>query len=171
MLGRINKAGRLGTIYCFGEIIVQEGILDIELMNRPWRWCGNAQHSTSRSRLDHKAKVLTIINTRLLRTPSNDPSCLVFGQCSIGMIFDSEYPLVADHIHSCRPINKTPRIVSHQSITFVSHCIVPIRILEGKTIGMWDWGDGRGGCQVEVAFRYKNSGFGMGLHMMLSWTG
>ena len=72
---------------------VEEGVLDIELVNWPSMGDGKAEDDVDRGGLDDGDECLIKINARLLREPTNNPSCLVASKSTIGGEFVLEDPL------------------------------------------------------------------------------
>jgi hypothetical protein len=79
----VDKARRLLAVDHLVKIAMKEGILDIQLMNRPSTGDGDAEYDADRGGLDNGAECLIIINTRLLREPTNNPSCLVASKSTV----------------------------------------------------------------------------------------
>jgi hypothetical protein len=62
----VDEARRLLTIDLLVKIAVEEGILDVELMNRPGSRDGDAEDDADRGGLDDGAEGLVEVDPRLL---------------------------------------------------------------------------------------------------------
>jgi len=76
-MGGILKTRRLHTVYCLSESAMQEGVLDIKLMNKPLTGESQGKHRANSGRLHHWAEGLQKVHTRLLRETAEYPTCLV----------------------------------------------------------------------------------------------
>ena len=90
---RVDEARWLLTVDHLIKIAMKEGVLDIELVNRPRTGDGDAEDNADHGGLDDRAESLVKINARLLREPTNNPACLVASKSAIGGKFVLEDPL------------------------------------------------------------------------------
>jgi hypothetical protein len=92
-VARINEAWGLLTIDLLVKIAMKEGILDIELVDRPRPRDGDAENKADRSWLDDGAERLVKVNARQLREATDDPPCLVASKAAIRVELVFENPL------------------------------------------------------------------------------
>jgi hypothetical protein len=79
----VNKVGGLLTVDLLVKDATKEGILDVELVDRPRPRDGDAEDDPYRGRLDDGTEGLVEIDARLLREAANHPSCLVPSKAAI----------------------------------------------------------------------------------------
>ena len=90
---RVDEAMWLLTEDHLVKIAMKEGVLDIELVNLPSTGDGEAEDDADRGGLDDGAECLIKIHARLLREPTNNPSCLLASKSTVGGEFVLEDPL------------------------------------------------------------------------------
>lgn len=145
--GRENKSKRLLTIYGFSEGAMEEGIFDVELVHRPIFGERESENSVDSGGLDYGAKGLCIVNSRLQRKTTKDPSRFIALKTVIQLMFVLKDSLVGDHARTGRTRNEIPSAVSVESRNFIKHSDMPIWILECATIG---FGNGRKGSGMKI---------------------
>ena len=87
---------------------MEEGILDIELVDRPGAGGSNAEYSTDGGWFNHRIERLIIINALALSEAANHPTGLITRQGTVGVELVAEYPLASYHIDTCRLRNQRP---------------------------------------------------------------
>jgi hypothetical protein len=90
---------------------VEEGILHIELVNRPTARESQGEHCADGSRLHHWTECLIEVNTGPLGETSKNPSGLVPLKGAIRLEFVLEDPLAGDNIGPRRTGHKIPCVV------------------------------------------------------------
>ena len=88
----VEEAGWLLAEDRLGEVAVQEGVLDVQLVDRPVGGDGEGEHDTDGGRLDDGRERLAKVDAGLLREAAKNPTCLVPCQRSIRVQFVSEDP-------------------------------------------------------------------------------
>ena len=89
----INKTRRLLAIDLLVKIAVEEGILDIKLVDRPRTGDRNGEDDADGGRFDNRAERLVEVDARLLGVATDHPPSLIPSQPSIRMEFMLEDPL------------------------------------------------------------------------------
>lgn len=64
--GLVNKIRRLVHVDSLVKIAMEEGVLDVELVERPVTRGGNTEHGTDGSQFNHGDECLVIIDAKLL---------------------------------------------------------------------------------------------------------
>ena len=111
--GFVDKARRLREIHRFMEITMQEGILDIKLMDGPCLRGGNTEHDMDSSGFDHRAEGFIIVHTLTLGEATHHPTCFVACQRTVHVELVVKDPFPRDHIDTCRLRHQRPRRVVH----------------------------------------------------------
>jgi len=63
---RINKSRRLLAVDCLLQMTMKEGILHVELMDRPRARYGEAEDDPNRGRFDNRTESLVVVESMLL---------------------------------------------------------------------------------------------------------
>ena len=63
---RINKSRRLLAVDCLLQMTMKEGILHVELMDRPRPRYGEAEDDPNRGRFDNRTESLVVVESMLL---------------------------------------------------------------------------------------------------------
>jgi len=134
----ILEASRLSTVNCLRESPVQEGVLHVQLMNRPAARECQREHGTNCGRLDNWTEGLVEVHAWALGEAAEDPARLVPFQSSICMELVLEDPLAGDDVGERRARNKIPSLVRQQSVVLSFHSSPPIGIGEGAAEGLRD---------------------------------
>ena len=107
----VLKASRLSTVNCLRESPMLEGILHVQLINRPAvREC-QREHGANSGRLDNRTEGLVKVHAWALGEPTKDPAHLVPLQGSISIELVLEDLLAGDDIGARRARNKIPSLV------------------------------------------------------------
>jgi hypothetical protein len=77
---------------------MEEGILDIELMNHPIPGERVEEDSANGSKLDDGAKGLVIVHSGALGEALKDPTCLVAVEGAVRCQLLAKEPLAGDHV-------------------------------------------------------------------------
>jgi hypothetical protein len=86
------------TVDTLTEMIIQEGVGDVQLVHRPHLVCGNGEDGSNGHRLDDRGKGFAEVHTRSLREPTYHPTSLVLLEAAVRMKLVFEHPLVVDHV-------------------------------------------------------------------------
>jgi hypothetical protein len=95
MLGTsvVDETRRLLAVDLLVKSAMEEGILDVELVNRPGTRDGDAEDGADRGWLHNRTKSLIEVHIGLLREPANDPTSLVVCKTPIRSKLVLEDPL------------------------------------------------------------------------------
>jgi len=132
-MSAILKTGRLGAVYCLGQIAMEKGILDIQLMNRPAARECQGQNCADSSRFDNRTEGLIKINTWALCEATKHPTGLVPFQRTICLELVLEHPFAANNIGLRWSRNQIPSVV-HQQCIVLLHGSTPIGVGEAPTV-------------------------------------
>jgi hypothetical protein len=97
-VSRVNEADGLRAVDCFGEGVMEEGILDIELEHRPTQGDSKSHHSLDGDKLDDGDEGLIVVHPGVLSEPPEDPTSLVPVKRAICLELVLKDPLVGDDI-------------------------------------------------------------------------
>ena len=81
---------------------MEDGILDIQLMNGPQLASGNAEHRLNGGRLDDGTECLDLVNVDLLGEATKHPPCFVARERPIRVELAPEDPLAYHDVCTCR---------------------------------------------------------------------
>jgi hypothetical protein len=100
MLGasRVDEAGGLATVDNLGELVVEEGVLDVELASLPFKGERDGEDDADRGRFDNPTERLIKVNALLLREIAKHPSCFVAVERAIGLQLVAKDPLAGDDV-------------------------------------------------------------------------
>jgi hypothetical protein len=141
---RVNKAGGLSVVDCLGKSAMQEGILDVELVNWPVSGESQAEDGADGGGLHNWTESLIEVNTRVLGEATENPARFVPIQGTIGPHLVLEDPLAGDDVGTRRARNESPSVVVDESLELIVHRRAPVWIVQGPTISRRYWGDGGG---------------------------
>jgi hypothetical protein len=90
----VDKARRLLAVDDLVKSAMEEGILDVELVDRPGTGDGDAEDDANRGLSDHEAESLIEINPGLLREPANNPASLVTCKAAVRskLVLEEPFP-------------------------------------------------------------------------------
>jgi hypothetical protein len=74
---RVDEAGGLVTVDDLGELVVEEGILDVELASLPFKGERDEEDDADRGRFDNRTERLVEVNALLVRETAKHPACFV----------------------------------------------------------------------------------------------
>jgi hypothetical protein len=90
---RVDEAGGLATVDNFGELAVEEGILDVELASLPFKGKRDGEDDADCGRFDNRTERLVKVNVLLLRKIANHPACFVAVERATGLQLVAKDPL------------------------------------------------------------------------------
>jgi hypothetical protein len=90
---------------------MEEGILDIELMDRPLLRKRQCENGADNCGLGDMAESLVIINAGVLSETAKDPASLVPVKRAIWMKLVTKNPLASNNVDAVRARNQTPSVV------------------------------------------------------------
>jgi hypothetical protein len=107
---------------------MEEGVLHVKLLNRPFAGGSNPKHRVDGGWLHNQAESLIVINPGALRKTPEDPMSLVPIKHSVGEVLVRENPLASDDVGATGLENKFPCPIAHQSPILLLHICMPIQI-------------------------------------------
>ena len=117
---------------------MEEGVLDVELVDRPVLGVSQGEDGADRGGLDDRAERLVIIHARPLGETTKDPMGLVSFQRTVGVELVLEDPFASDHVRLGRARDEVPGVVLQQGGMFFFHSPTPMWIGEGVAAGSRD---------------------------------
>ena len=135
----VYVAGGLLIVDGLHERAVEEGVVDVKLMNRPLVGECNGVDGAHGGQFHDRTERLLKINTGSLREAAEDPTRLVSIQGAIGLQLVSKNPFTCNHISTSGTWNKDPCVISVQGGKLVLHSEAPVVIIEGHAICLRDW--------------------------------
>jgi len=125
-MGKILKTKRRHIVYCLSKHSMQEGILDIKMMDRPPTRESQREDCPNSGRLHHRAEGLQEIHAGSLRETAENPAHLVLLKRSIRLELVLEDTLPSDYVDPCRVRHKIPGVILQESIMFFYHSSAPM---------------------------------------------
>jgi hypothetical protein len=122
---------------------MKEGVLDVELVDRPVLGEGEREDDTDCGELDDGVEGLIVVHAGTLGEAPNNPAGLVAIEGAIRSQLVAKKPLASDHIGAGRTWHQVPGVVGQQGRVLLLHGPTPVRVGEGDA----DGGGDRGGVQ------------------------
>jgi hypothetical protein len=122
---------------------MEEGILHIELLNRPVMGDSSGEHHAHGGWFHNRAESLIVVDFGALSETPKDPAILVAIERPVSAKLVREDPFVSDDIGALRSWNKVPCLITHQGLVLILHSCASIGIGEGSA----DGGRDRGRCR------------------------
>jgi hypothetical protein len=115
---------------------VEEGILDVELMDRPVPGEGEGEDDANDGELDDEAEGLVVVHSRTLGEAPKDPTGLVAVEGAVRGQLVAKEPLAGDHVRAWWTRHQVLGVVGQQG-----------RVLLHSTMSVWvgEGGANRGG--------------------------
>ena len=135
----VDEARGLLTVDDPCERAIEEGVIDVELMNRPFIGERNDEDGAHGEWFHNQTERLLKINTGSLRDAAEDPTRLVSIQGAIGLQLVLKNLFTCNHISTSGTWNKVPHVISAQGCELVLHSEAPVVIIEGHAICLRDW--------------------------------
>jgi hypothetical protein len=107
----VNEAVGLRAVDDLGDCAVEEGVLDVKLVQGPTPGDSQCQHSPNGGRLDDGAEGFVIVHSGALSEAPEDPTSLVPIKRVIRLELVLQDPLVGDDVGPRRSRNQVPRAV------------------------------------------------------------
>ena len=124
---------------------MEEGVLDVELVNGPPSRERQGQNSADGCWLHHMTECLIEIHTWPLSESTQNPASLVPFQGTVSLELVLEDLFAGDHISTRWPRNQIPGLIPQECSMLFFHGSSPIGVGKGATEGLQD---GRQGCCV-----------------------
>ena len=111
MLG-VDETSRLLTEHLLGEMAVQEGVGDIQLVHRPGTRDRQLKHGANRARFHNRGEGVGEVHARALPKTTNHPLSLVALERTARASLMAKHPLARDDVGTEGSRNKLPRAVA-----------------------------------------------------------
>jgi hypothetical protein len=111
--GWIGEARGLTAEDCLTEGVVEEGVLHIELLNRPGARWGESEHCADGGRFHNRVESLIVVHPRAPSEAPNNPVSLAVVESPIEEELVCEDPLADDDVGATGPENKFPCPIAH----------------------------------------------------------
>jgi hypothetical protein len=122
---------------------MEEGVLDIELVNWTLARESPREHCVNRGGLDDRTEGLGKVDAQTLGEAVKDPTCLVALQRTVCVELVFEDPLAHDNVGMSWARNQLPSLVLEKGSMFFLHSSSPIEIGKGATEGLRNRGQWR----------------------------
>jgi hypothetical protein len=142
-VSRVGEARGLAAEDYLGESAMEEGILHIELLNRPVTGDSSGEHCVNSGRIYNQAESLIVINFGALSETPKDPTGLVAIKSPVNMELVRENPLAGDNVGALRSGNQLSGPIADQGSVLFLHRCTPMGIDKHS---MSEGGD-RGRCR------------------------
>jgi hypothetical protein len=119
---------------------MKEGVLDIELVNRPVPREGEGEDDADGGELDDGAEGLIVVHSGVLGEAPEDPTSLVAVEGASQSQLVAKEPLYSDHIGAGWTWHQVPGVVGQQGRVLLLHGLTLVRVSEGGANGGRDWG-------------------------------
>jgi hypothetical protein len=124
----VHEPRRLTAVDGLGEGTVQEGVLDVELVNWPGASEGQREHHADSGRLHNRAEGLIVVDSRALSEAPKNPSSLVSLQGTIGPPLVRPDPLAGEDVGAERTGHQIPRLVGDERRVLLRHRPMPVGV-------------------------------------------
>jgi hypothetical protein len=104
-LSDVDEVSGLTTVDGLHQSAMEEGILDVELMDPPVPGEDEGEDGTNGGELDDGAKGLVVVHAGALGEASKDPTGLIAVEGASRCQFVAEKPLAGDHVGAGRTRN------------------------------------------------------------------
>jgi hypothetical protein len=127
-VSRVNEPNGLSEVDCLRQGVVEEGVLHVELVNRPVPGQSESQDSPDGGRFDHQTESLIVVNSGALGKAPKYIAGLIPLQGLVGMQLQLEDPFPGDHVGAMRTRHQVPGVVGLESVVLLFHGTSPLRI-------------------------------------------
>jgi hypothetical protein len=112
----------------------EEGILHVQLVDRPVMRDCNAEDDADRGLLDHQTEGLIVVDVVLLGEATNHPARLVAGKRAIDLELMAEDLLARHDVGARRTWDEAPGVIVAEGLVLVNYRSAPIGVGEGAAI-------------------------------------
>jgi hypothetical protein len=109
----IDETRGLVAVDSLSEDAIEEGILHIELLNRPIMGDRSGEHHAHGGQFHNRAESLIVVNSWALSKTPKDPASLVAIEGPTSAKLVHEDPFAGDDIGALRSWNKVPGPITH----------------------------------------------------------
>jgi hypothetical protein len=120
---------------------MEEGVLDIKLVNGPVPGVSQSKDSTNGGGLDDGTECLVVIHSGALCEATKNPPRFVSVKGAIGMELVPKNPLSSNNVGLNWALDKIPGLICIKSSTFFFHCLAPIGVCQSITVGTRNRGE------------------------------
>jgi hypothetical protein len=150
---------------------MEEGVLDVELMDRPVPREGEGEDGADGGELDDGAVGFVIVHSGALGEAPKDPTGLVAVEGAVRNQLVAKEALDGDHMGARRTRHQVPGVVGQQGHILLLHSPTPVWVSQGGAYGGGDrggvrWSSGRIGDQNKPVDRPKDPGNATSHHRM-----
>jgi hypothetical protein len=123
----VNRPNGLSAVDRLRQGAMKEGVLHVELVDRPITGQSKSQDSPDGGRLDHRTEGLVIVDPETLGEASEHIAGLVPLKGPVGVQLQFEDPFLGDHVGAMGTRHQVPSVVSLESIALLFHGTPPLR--------------------------------------------
>jgi hypothetical protein len=109
----IGETRGLAAVDSLSEGAMEEGILHIELLNRPVMGDSSGEHRAHGGRFQNWVESLVVVNSGALSETPKDPASLVAIESPVSAELVHEDPFASDDVGALRSWNKVPGPITH----------------------------------------------------------
>jgi hypothetical protein len=142
----IGETCGLTLVDSLSEGAMVEGILHIELLNRPVMGDSSGEHRAHGGRFHNWAESLILVDSGALSETPKDPTSLVAIEGPVNAELVREDPFAGDDVGALRSWNKVPCPITHKGPVLIVHSRASIGIGKGSV----DGGRDRGWCRRHI---------------------
>jgi hypothetical protein len=167
----VDEAGGMATVDSLRQSAMKEGILDIELMDRPVPGEGEGEDGENGGELDDGVESLVVVHTRALGEAPKYPVGLVAVERVVRGQLVVKEPLAGDHNGARRTRHQVPGVVGQKGRVLLLHDPTPVGVSKGGANGGGDqggvrWSSGRVSGQDQPVDWLKDVGGATSHHRM-----
>jgi hypothetical protein len=114
---------------------MEEGILDIKLMDRPVAVVGEGEDGANSGELDDGAEGLVVVQSEALGEAPKDPTGLVAVEGAVRGQLVAKKPLAGDHVGAWWTRHQVPGLVGQEDRILLLHSTTPMWVGKGSANG------------------------------------
>jgi hypothetical protein len=131
----VDEASGLAAVDSLRQSAMEEGILDIELMDRPVVGEGEGEDRANSGELDDGAEGLVVVHSGALGEAPKDPTGLVVVEGAVRGQLVVKKPLAGDHVGAWWTRHQVPGVVGHEGRVLLLHSTTLMWVGEGSANG------------------------------------
>lgn len=117
---------------------MNEGVVDVELVDWPVTCCSQGEDGANDSRFDDRAGRIVVVDVGVLREAANNPSGFVLFKVTVLLELVAVDPLPTDDVSSGRSRNELPGLVGCESVELGLHGGASVGVLKSGIDGHQD---------------------------------